>query len=158
MVQISEPFDDFRKSQNEANFSGPVQLKIVSHSYAHTTNPWAEDSLLKPRTGTKMSDTEMFICRDATRKLVVSVYWEDAQLFVVAKKPSDDGQLAEHAAWKFTPDDAHEILNDLSTGVCQIRSLNFERLVASAIGGRIAEGLLRHRWRPSNRIDPYLWN
>ena len=105
-----------------------------------------------------MPNTEMYICRDVTRKLVVSVYWEKNQLFIVAKSPADDGELADHGAWQYAADTAEELLNEISRGICRIETLSFERLVASAIAGRIAEGLIRLRRGHANRINPYLWN
>ena len=100
----------------------------------------------------------MYICRDVTHQLVVSVYWEEWRLYVVAKSPTDDGELAEHGAWQYAPDTAEMLLNEIRDGICRIETMSFERLVATAIGGRIAEGLLRWGYRSSNRISPYLRN
>lgn len=100
----------------------------------------------------------MYICRDVTNQLVVSIYWELDLLIVVAKSSNAKGELTEQAAWQFTQSEAQYLLDDLNRGESRIRSLNFDRLVAIAIGGRIAEGLLRRRREQRTRVDRYSWN
>lgn len=101
----------------------------------------------------------MFICKDLTDSYFLSLYWDDSLLYFVSKKILPDGVLEQHNAVSYTPTAARELLDELNKGVHSFYGLEVDSLNATAIAGRIAEGLrTRISVSPASRISKDLWN
>lgn len=105
----------------------------------------------------------MFICRDASQRYLLAVYWEDKHLLIVVKEMTAARDLVEHAAFSFPVSEAEELTNALTAGPISFRDVEIDALTAKAIAGQIAEGLKKTQKRTkatghSSRISPESWN
>ncbi|MCR9202592.1 MAG: hypothetical protein NXI04_28455 [Planctomycetaceae bacterium] len=57
----------------------------------------------------------MFICRDASHQYLVSAYWENAELVVVAKEERDDGELVQKLAVRYSRSELTGVLDLLES-------------------------------------------
>lgn len=100
----------------------------------------------------------MFICKDLSQRFFLSLYWDNNLLFVVIKQILSDGELREKDAVSYTKNAAREILEELPLSAGWFHGLEFDSLDATAIAGRIAEGLKNRKSnKPGQRIDPDMW-
>ena len=101
----------------------------------------------------------MFICKDVTDGYFLSLYWDNNLLYIVTKKILADGVLEEQNAVSYTPHAAKELLAVLGQGTHSFHGLKVDSLNATAIAGRIAEGLRTHASiKPESRISPDSWS
>ena len=101
----------------------------------------------------------MFICRDITERYLLSVYWEQNELFVVVKEVAANGELTEQSAVRYTQQAARELMHEMSNGSGEFHGVRIDALTTVAIVGRIAEGLRDESKRsPKSRLSPEMWN
>lgn len=102
----------------------------------------------------------MFICKDSSQRYLLAVYWEDKDLFIVIKEMTKNRELVEHAALSFPSIQAQELMDDLTAGPMDLHGVHIDTLTATAMAGRIAEGLqkvTRERPKHVSRIRPEFW-
>ena len=103
----------------------------------------------------------MFICKDSSQRYLLAVYWEDGHFLVVIKEMTKSHELVEHAALSFAASQAQHLMNDLSTGPADLHGIHIDELTATAIAGRIAEGLKKPKKKSPahvSRIRPEFWD
>lgn len=102
----------------------------------------------------------MFICKDASQRYLLAVYWENGQLLIVIKEMMASRDLVEHAALSYPAAAAQELMDELSSGPTELYGIQVDALTATAIAGRIAEGLKKSSPRSQkhvSRIRPEFW-
>lgn len=100
----------------------------------------------------------MYICRDVSREVYISVYWEENQLLIVVKEMQADGSMRQKDAAMLNPVDAEVFMADLCHGRDEVLGKALESLDCIAIAGHIAEGLKGSRVKQLPNSRRQLWN
>ncbi|MGB4707273.1 MAG: hypothetical protein WBH28_02315 [Fuerstiella sp.] len=109
----------------------------------------------------------MFIGKDSSKQFLLAAYWEDGMLILVVKDILPNGTLRQHSAISYAPADAEILMISLKAGTSKLQGVTVDLLTATAVAGRIAEGLRRsnsgkelagNTLDHQPRISPELWN
>lgn len=99
----------------------------------------------------------MFICRDLSQEFLVSAYWEDAELVIVAKKVLDDGQLEQQCAVRYERNELPLIVNLLDSNDFCCGDICLDTHANAGLANFISAGRKRHR-RTDLRVTPEMRN
>ena len=83
----------------------------------------------------------MYICRDASGRYTISMYWYRREFYIVTKEIAENGQINQIDAARYPKTLAESLMTSILAGQIRVEGLEFEQRVAYAIAGRIAEGL-----------------
>lgn len=100
----------------------------------------------------------MFLCKDISQRYLLAVYWEQGALLLAIKELMPDRNLVEHVSVAYGRHDARRLMEDLIDGDADLHGVEVDTLTATAIAGRVAEGLRTAPKKHSiSRIRPEHW-
>lgn len=105
----------------------------------------------------------MFLCKDISQRYLLAAYWERGEFLVVIKEMLANRDLVEFVAMSFLQSDAKLLMQELLSGPAELHGVHFDALTATAIAGRVAEGLRTpskeggRAAKSASRIRPEHW-